>query len=282
MKTMRQSPFSPTMGPAPGAAPPIATASEASDAYRLGDRLHAGSTGDVYEAEHPWLPGRYAIKILHPALTEAADAVERFREEVSAGAALRHPNIAQVIEVGTVPDGRLFVVMELLQGRTLTERLAGARPLTSTETLPLVRSVAGALQAAHARDVLHLELTAENIFLATAEGHEQGFVKLLNFGVARLRAASGGGDVAIVPEAARTMSPEQAQGRSDEVDARTDQFALAAIAYRMLAGFDPFRGDDPIALLYQTVHEPPTPMPREVDSGVEAVIRRALAKDPAD
>src|SRR3954467_6292771 len=168
MKTMRQSPFSPTMGPAPGAAPPIATASEASDAYRLGDRLHAGSTGDVYEAEHPWLPGRYAIKILHPGLTQNPEAVEIFRDELAAIAGLRHPNIAQIIEVGTVPDGRLFVVMELLIGKTLAQRLADGRPLPLGEVLPIVKSVAGALQAAHVRDIVHRELTPGNIFLANA------------------------------------------------------------------------------------------------------------------
>src|SRR2546421_101186 len=114
---MGQPPFSPSVVPAPS----ISTGSEASDAYRLGERLHA-------------------------------------------------------------------------------------------EALPILKSVAGALQAAHGREVIHRELTPGNIFLATAEGHEQGFVKLLNFGVARLRSASGGGDVGIAPEAARTMAPEQAQG----------------------------------------------------------------------
>src|SRR5437762_1728850 len=104
----------------------------------------------------------------------------------------------------------------------LGERRATGRPLPLGEALPILKSVAGALQAAHGRGVIHRELTAGNIFLATAEGHEQGFVKLLNFGVARLRSASGGGDVGIAPEAARTMAPEQAQGRSDLVGAHTD------------------------------------------------------------
>jgi serine/threonine-protein kinase len=265
-----------------GPAPPISTAPEAADAYRLGERLHAGSAGDVYEAAHPWLPGRYAIKILHPSLTQMPEAVDEFRDELATIAGLRHPNIAQTIEVGNVPDGRVFVVMELLEGRTLAARLADGRPLPFAEALPIIKAVAGALQGAHAHGVLHLELTPGNVFLARAEGHEQGFVKLLNFGVARLRGGAGGGDVSIAPETASTMAPEQAQGRADDINARTDQFSLAALSYRILAGLDPFRGNDVISALYQTVHEAPPPMPGSVDSGVEAVIRRGLAKDPAD
>src|SRR4051812_39503061 len=137
MDTIRQFPYSTSVG---GQAPSIATGGEATDAYRLGDRLHAGSTGDVYEAEHPWLPGRYAIKILHPALTQNEAAGEIFRDELAAIAGLRHPNIAKIIGVGTAPEGRLFVVMELLGGRTLAGGLADGKPLPVAEVLSLVKS----------------------------------------------------------------------------------------------------------------------------------------------
>jgi serine/threonine protein kinase len=275
---MKRSPFSPPPGPGRGTAPP-----ESADAYRLGDRLHAGRTGDVYEAEHPWLPGLYAIKILHPSLVETPHAVDTFRDELATIASLRHPNIAQIIEVGTVPDGRLFVVMELLEGRTLADRLVEGRPIPVAEALPVIKSVAGALQAAHARGVLHRQLTPGNIFLARAEGHEQGFVKLLDFGIARLRSAAGD-DLGNAADAARAMAPEQAQGRGDEIDGRIDEFALAAVAYRMLAGVDAFAGDNVVAVLYGAVHEPVPPMPVDarVDPGIEAVVRRGLAKDPGD
>jgi serine/threonine protein kinase len=256
---------------------PVIPAPGATDAYRLGERLHAGSTGEIYEAEHPWLPGRYAIKVLATALSQVPQAVQTFRAELASLADTRHPNIVQVLETGVLPDGRAFVIMERLEGRTLADRVADGKPLPLYEVLPLVRSISGALQAAHARAVVHRELSLDNIFLASADGYEQGFVKLLNFGIARLRNTSGA-DAGVGAEAARTMAPEQAQGRSDDVDASTDQFALGAVVYRLLAGTDAFKGDDFIAVLYQVVHQDPPPLPG-VSTHVDAVVRRALAKD---
>ena len=205
-----------------------------------------------------------------------------FRTEVEAVSALRHPNIVHVIEVGTMPEGPPFVVMELLEGRLLGERLGDVRTLDIGETSMIIKSIASALQAAHARGVVHREINPGNVFLAEAEGYDMGFVKLLNFGIARLRTA--GGDIGFSTEAARYMSPEQAQGRTDEIDGRSDQFALAALAYRSLSGTDAFHGDDAISVLYQVVHEEPQPLGQlvEVNPEIDAVIQRGLSKHKTD
>src|SRR4051812_45064728 len=117
--------------------------------YRLGRRLKAGSTGDVFETSHPLLPGPCAIKILRRDLVDRPEALEAYRADVEAVSALRHPNIVHVIEVGSLPDVPPFVVMELLQGRLLAEHLAGHRTVPLDEAVEIVKAIAAALQAAH-------------------------------------------------------------------------------------------------------------------------------------
>jgi serine/threonine-protein kinase len=256
---------------------------EGSTPYALGRQLESGSTGEVFEATHPFLPGRYVVKVLKPGLAQLRSAVETFRAELTTISSLRHPNIVQILEVGDSQDGRPFVVMERLEGRSLEARLGDGRPLPPEEVASLIKGLAGGLQAAHSRGVFHRELHPGNVFLAEAEGHEHGFPKILNFGIARLRNASGG-DAGFGAEEARYMAPEQAQGRAEAIDGRTDQFALAAIAYRLLVGADAFRGADPIAVLYQVVHEPPEPMSAyaHVAPAVEQVVLRGLSKRQAE
>jgi serine/threonine protein kinase len=249
--------------------------------YRLGRRLKGGSTGDVFETSHPLLPGACAIKILRPELVDQPEALQGFRADLEAVSALRHPNIVHVIEVGSLPGVPPFVVMEMLEGRLLGERLAGHRTLTLEETVEIVKAVAAALQAAHSRGVIHGEVNPGNVFLSRVEGYDRGMVKLLNFGIYRLRRVDAA--ASLTAETTRYYSPEQAAGRLEEIDGRSDQFALAALAYRMLAGVDSFPGESAISLLYQIVHDSPAlERPPEITEEVEAVIRRALSKDKWD
>jgi hypothetical protein len=246
--------------------------------YRLGRRLEAGSTGDVFETSHPLLPGPCAIKVLRPELVDGTESLEAFRADLEAVSALRHPNIVQVIEVGAMPGVPPFVVMELLEGRLLAEQLAGHRTLPLDEVVEIVKAVAAALQAAHSRGVVHGELNPGNVFLARVEGYDRGVVKLLNFGIHRLRRVDAA--ASLTSEATRYLSPEQAAGRADDIDGRSDQFALAALTYRMLSGVDSFPGESAISLLYQIVHDQPAiDRPPDVSEDVEAVIRRGLVKD---
>jgi eukaryotic-like serine/threonine-protein kinase len=248
------------------------------EAYQLGRRLKAGSTSDVYETVHPHLPGSCAIKILRPHLLQSPEQVHAFRSDLEAVSGLRHPNIAQIIEVGSLPEAKAFVVMELLEGRLLAERLAGHRTLPIGEVVELVKAIAAALQAAHSRGVIHGEIGPTNVFLARAEGYEQGLVKLIGFGIHRLRPVDAAASLSF--EMIRYLSPEQATGRPDEVDGRADQFALALLIHRMVSGIEVFRGLSAIDVLDQVLHEEPKiERPPEITDEVESVLRRALAKD---
>ena len=249
------------------------------DSYGLGKRLRSGSTGDVYEARHPLLSGPSAIKILRPEMTSRPGDLEMFRGDLDIVATLRHPNVVHVVEVAAPENGLAFVVTELLEGRSLAERLAGGQVVPVTEAVEIVRGAAAGLQAAHQRGVVHGEVNPHNIFLARTEGYDQGVVKLVNFGIARLRPADAPASLGL--EAIRYLSPEQAAGRCQDVDGRADQFALAAVAYRMLSGVDAVQDDSAVSVLCQLVHERPRLLPLG-NSDLEAILRRALSRDKRD
>ncbi len=273
--------------PETGAAPAATASSETTgpgveaprDGYETGSRLGI-SPGEVYEATHARLPGRFAIKFLTRAKGATGAAVEDFQFEAEQISILRHPNIVEVIELGVMPDGTPILVMEHLEGRTLDELLSRRGPMALGEVLPIVRGVATALEAAHGVGVVHREVRPDNVFIANVTGYEQGFVKLLDFGVSRLNAGPSPGSN-LATAAVHYLSPEQARGLTAEVDARTDQYALAAMAYRMLAGTDAHVGNDAVSILYRILNEAPRPLTTlaRVDTGVDAVIRKAMSRD---
>jgi serine/threonine-protein kinase len=250
------------------------------DAYRIGRCLG----GTVYEAAHPRLPGRYAIKFLRRALAAGPRAVEQFRAEAELVSTLRHPSIAQVVELGAVSDGTPFVVMERLAGRTLEQHLAEVGRVPLPEAVEIVRGIASGLEAANAAGVVHGEVRPDNVFLAEVAGYPRGFVKILDFGVARLWPAQSAAARALGSAAPQYLAPEQPIGSEGELDRSADEFALGAIAYRLIAGVDAFAGEDVIAVLYRVLHELPRPLAERVDCDprVDAVVRRALAKSPAE
>ena len=247
--------------------------------YETGARLGA-SEGEVYEATHARLPGRFAIKFLSRARGAAASAIEDFQAAAEQVSVLRHPNIAEVLELGVMPDGTPIVVMEHLDGKTLEEMLVNRGAMSVAEVLPTIRGIATGLEAAHGVKVVHREVRPDNVFIASITGYEQGFVKLLDFGLSRLNAGPSPGSN-LGTTAARYLAPEQARGLNGEVDTRTDQYALAAIAYRMLSGTDAFAGNDVISVLYHIINDAPQPLTAlaRVDASVDAVIRKAMSKD---
>ena len=251
--------------------------------YHLGKRLGRGTTNEVHEAVHPGVPGRFVIKFFRCALAATAEATEAFRREAARVSGLRHPHCVHVIEIGTRSDGIPFVVMEHLRGETLREHLARRGSVTSAEAVTSVKAIASALAAAHDAEVVHGQLSPEKVFLAEAAGYDGGFVKLLDFGAGRLSTPLGPQREGFDAEAAGFMSSEFASGRLADVDGRSDQFALAAIAYRMLTGANCFPGQDVVTVLYRALHEEPRPVTDFLpcDPGVDRVIRRGLAKDPA-
>ncbi len=255
------------------------------DSYIVGRRIGRGAMGEVYLAQHVRLPGQFAVKLLLPELQGNQDAFARFCREAEIMSQLRHPNIVQIFDFNVAPDARPYFVMEYLQGRDLEARLqAGPLPLPAANRI--VDAVASALALAHAHGVVHRDLKPANIFLSTVDGQTDELVKVLDFGISKVRAAapqiSHAVDLLGTPS---YMAPEQARGQGNAIDGRTDQFALGAIAYRMLTGQEPFQGDDTAAVLYQVVYEDPPPLslfvPPDWNAGpLQAVLDRALAKQP--
>jgi serine/threonine-protein kinase len=257
------------------------------ESYIVGRRIGRGAMGEVYEAQHVRLPGKFAVKLLLPELQGNQEAFARFCREAEIMSQLRHPNIVQIFDFNVGPDARPYFVMEYLEGRDLEARLQ-AGPLTLPAVTRIVDAVGSALALAHAHGVVHRDLKPANIFLATVDGQTDELVKVLDFGISKVRAAAA--QISQAVDLLGTpfyMSPEQARGQANAIDGRTDQFALGAIAYRMLTGTEPFNGDDTASVLYQVVHEDPAPLslflPPEWDAGpLQVVLSRALAKQPRD
>ena len=254
------------------------------DSFRLTGLIGRGGMGTVYAGTQLRLNKRVAIKLLSRDLASNEEALIRFRREAEVTSQLGHPHIVQVFDFGTAPSGEPYLVMEYLEGEDLDQRIHRAGRIRLAAVANIVKQIASALTATHARGIVHRDLKPANIFLLEVEG-ETDFVKVVDFGISKVRAAS----LRITEESAvigtpNYMSPEQALGQL-EIDHKTDQWSLACIAYEMLAGRGPFIGESVHSLLYQVVHEEPPPLGRLVPGlpeEVETTIRRAMAKRPAD
>ena len=264
------------------AAPPPVKAPEAALPARIGHytidrKLGQGGMGVVYAARDERLERWIAVKML-PGLETDEAARQRLWREARAAASVNHPNVCQIYEIGE-EGGRLFIAMELLEGESLADRL-GRGALSAAETIPIGLGILAALSALHARSIVHRDLKPSNVFL-TAHG-----VKLLDFGLAQPQLA-GAMDAAsltrtgIVMGTPRYMSPEQATG--EPVDTRSDIFAVGALLFEMLAGRPAFAGSSLVDVLHATRYEqPPALVGSPTIAAMDRVIRRAVAKQPAD
>jgi serine/threonine protein kinase len=224
-----------------------------------------------------------AIKLMACRLAANNDALARFRREAEITSRLGHPNLVNVIDFGTSQAGEPYLVMEYLEGEDLEARLRRCRTLPVPLVVHIVKQTASALAAAHAQGVVHRDLKPANVFLVHVPG-EMEFVKVLDFGVSKVKAA--GVKLTKVSVALGTptyMSPEQAAGRADEIDHPADQWALACIAWEMLTSRGPFVADDVNALFYQILNLQPPSLLLKVpglEPEAELVLLRALAKAP--
>ena len=254
-------------------------ASALSDRYRIERELGAGGMATVYLAEDLKHGRKVALKVLKPELGAVLGA-ERFISEIRTTANLQHPNLLPLFDSGEA-DGHLFYVMPYVEGETLRARLEIERQLPVEETVRLVSLLASALDFAHTRGVVHRDLKPENILL------QSGQPIIADFGIALAVAEAGGERITQTGLSLGTphyMSPEQAAG-THTVDARSDQFALGAMAYEMLTGEPPHTGPTTTALLARLMTEKPRDIRATrsaVPAGVDAAVQRTLEKSPAD
>jgi serine/threonine-protein kinase len=254
-------------------------------AYRIEGRLGEGGMATVYAATHLRLGKRVAVKVMTRELAANEEALARFHREAEVTSGLGHPHIVQVFDFSTTPAGEPFLVMEFLEGEDLDRRLQRVGRLPILSVVHIVKQVASALAATHAKSIVHRDLKPANIYLLDVAG-ENDFVKVVDFGISKVRSSSSKlTRTSALMGTPNYMSPEQANGAVTDVDERTDQWALACIAWECLAGEGPFSGENVPSTLFRVVHEPPPPLLPKVAGlhpQVEDVLLRALAKDKND
>jgi len=254
-------------------------------AYRITRLIGEGGMGAVYEAIQLRLNKRVAIKLMARQLTANQDALTRFRREAEITSRLGHPNLVNVIDFGASEAGEPYLVMEYLEGEDLDHRLGRRGSLPIDLAVHITKQTASALAAAHAQGVVHRDLKPANVFLLNVPG-ELEFVKVLDFGISKVKAAGVKlTNVAVALGTPNYMSPEQAAGRTDEIDHPVDQWALACITWEMLCGHTPFLADDITALFYQVMNLQPQSLLLRVPGlapEAELVLLRALSKSPQD
>jgi serine/threonine-protein kinase len=253
--------------------------------YTIVDRLGEGGMGAVYLAEQKNIDQKIALKVLHAETAESDEIVQRFHREAKVISRLSHPNIVRVFIFGRTDDDLLFLAMEYIEGVELREKLDGT-PVDELMAIKIMKQVCSALGQAHDLSVIHRDLKPENILLTNFRG-EDNYVKILDFGIAKIKhpddqdgkQLTQQGIVYGTPE---YLSPEQAQ--AEDLDHRTDIYALGCILFEMMTGQVPFDANASVEILKQKVFEDP-PVPSDhapVAPTMEEIIMKAMAKDRED
>jgi serine/threonine-protein kinase len=243
--------------------------------YRIIARLGAGGMADVYCAEDTQLGRRVALKLLYSRFAEDAEFVERFRREASSAAALQHQHVVSVYDRGEW-DGTSYIAMEFVDGRTLKQIIQAEAPLDPLRSIDLAVQILRAARFAHRRGVIHRDLKPHNV-IVDAEGR----AKVTDFGIARA-GASDMTETGSIMGTAQYLSPEQAQGQP--VSPRSDLYSIGVMLYELLTGNVPFDAESPVTIALKHVSEdplPPSQLNPEVPPALDAVVLRALEKEPA-
>ena len=252
--------------------------------YQVERRLGQGGMGEVYLARHVLMGRQCALKVMNQALSQDPDAVSRFNREATNASRISHPNVCTVYDFGLTPDGLVYLAMEFVEGRALSELLDDAGPLPVQRAAELVAQCAHGLQVAHDLGIVHRDLKPDNIMVTP--GKDREIVKLVDFGIAKAAETGSGqrvtrtGFVVGTPE---YMAPEQLAG--DPLDGRSDQYGLALVFYRAITGVLPFEGTSAQETLVKRLTDPPRPLAMArpdvpFPAGLQGVMDRALARDP--
>lgn len=255
--------------------------------YRLDERLGGGGMGTVYRATHLLIDRPVALKVLSQRFVGDQTAQQRFRREARAAGRMQHPNAVTVTDFGATEDGYLYIVMELLEGRTLRDLLAHEAPLDPARAVSMMLQACAAVGQAHDAGLIHRDLKPANIFIEQRP-NLPAVIKVLDFGVAKFAVEEHEDDydtltqVGAIIGTPRYMAPEQCSGAAQLTPA-ADVYSLGIILYEMLTGAVPFNADTPLAIALKQVSEAPTP-PHEVVSSIpaelEKVVLHALQKNP--
>ncbi|EYF08023.1 serine/threonine-protein kinase [Chondromyces apiculatus] len=253
--------------------------------YRIVRLLGQGGMGEVYEGENVRIRRRVAIKVLHASVSAQDESVTRFEREAQAAARIGSDHICEVLDLGALPDGARYMVMEFMDGETLGARLKRVGRLPPERLVPLVTQVLDGLGAAHAAGIVHRDLKPDNVFILQQKAGLADFVKILDFGVSKFSQAGDELNVTRAGSVVGTpyyMSPEQARGMV--VDHRSDLYALGVVLYQAVTGQVPFQANTFNELLFKIVGDPAPPPQHyipDIDPAFAALVQRAMARDVA-
>jgi serine/threonine-protein kinase len=245
--------------------------------YRLKEKIGSGGMAEVFLADDLLLGREVAVKVLHPQFASDPAFIQRFRQEAQSAANLNHPNIVSIYDWGNEGD-LYYIVMEYVEGRDLKDILRSEGRLLPERAAEIAAEVSAALQFAHRRNLVHRDIKPHNIFITGL-----GQVKVMDFGIAREGNGSGITQTGVVMGTPQYIPPEQAQGLA--VDGRSDIYSLGVVLYEMLAGQVPFDDPNPVTTAYKQVREdpvPPTVIDPEIPPTLEAIVMKAMAKNPAN